>query len=239
MSTDPRIDDYIDRAAPFAQPILQRIRDAVHEGCPEAEETIKWGFPHFVHHGILCSMAAFKAHCALGFWKGDQVVGEPAEGAMGQFGRIASVRDLPPRRELVALVRRAARRNEALAAERGASKRAPSKRAVTSTSATASAPAPKRAPRPMPELHPAFAAALERHPEARAAFERFAPSHRREYLEWIGEARQEATRERRIATALEWLAEGKPRNWKHMPATDRSASDGTGRAAARPSGRQQ
>ncbi len=111
---DPGVDAYIQKSADFARPILTQIREIVHGACPEAEETLKWGFPHFTYKGILCSMASFKEHCALNFWKGDQVLGPGtgSTGAMGQFGRLTSVRDLPPKRVLTDLVKRAMALND-------------------------------------------------------------------------------------------------------------------------------
>jgi hypothetical protein len=195
---DPRVDAYIARAAPFARPILEHVRAVVHEGCPDVEETIKWGMPSFTHGGgILCGMAAFKAHASFGFWKHALVVGEGEEQAgMGSFGKLETVRDLPPKKQLVAYVRKAAVLNAQGAGAGPARKRA----------------APKAAPVPTPE----FAAALRRHKAAAATFKAFAPGQQREYVEWIAEARREDTRERRIAQAVEWLAEGKQRNWKYM-----------------------
>ena len=196
MSRDPRVDAYIARAQPFARPILEHVRGRVHAVLPEVEETLKWSAPSFTIGGkILLMMAAFKAHAALNFWRGQELRGDKADaGAMGQFGKLTSLDDLPPDSELDALIRKAAE-------------------------LTASAPAPrkpKHTPRPPPELHPEFAAALEAAPKARATLDGFPPGARREYLEWIAEAKQPATRAKRIATAVEWLSEGKRRNWKYQ-----------------------
>ncbi len=195
-SHDPRIDAYVDRAEPFARPILHHVRALVHEACPDVQETIKWGMPAFVHTGqLLCGMAAFKRHASFGFWKHALVVGEAGERVgMGSFGKLASVEDLPPRRTLLALVRKAVRLNEA-------GVKAPS--------------APRRA---RPPLQPPddLLAALRQVPAAFATFEAFSPSHRREYVQWVLEARREETRRRRIADAVAWLGEGKPRNWKYL-----------------------
>ena len=195
---DKRVDAYIARAAPFAQPILEHVRAVVHEACPGVGETIKWGMPTFTYGDrILCGMAAFKAHASFGFWKHALVVGEGVEQAgMGSFGKLASVRDLPPKKQLVAYVKKAA----ALNAE--GVKAGPARKAA--------------APKPAPEPTPEFAAALRRNKAAAATFEAFPPSHRREYVEWIAEAKRKETRDRRIAQAVEWLAEGKQRNWKYM-----------------------
>jgi hypothetical protein len=196
-TTDPRVDAYIAGSAPFAQPILSLIRKAVHAGCPEVEETIKWSFPHFVYKGMLCSMAAFKAHCAFGFWKGSllkaRVGTNQSDEAMGQFGRITSIDDLPSAKQLTALVREAAALNE-----RG-------------VKVVRKKPAPKAPPR----IPADFRKLLRGRKKALAAFAAFSPSHQREYIEWFSEARTDATRGRRMATALEWLSEGKGRNWKY------------------------
>lgn len=196
-SPDPRVDAYIARSADFARPILTYVRALVHEACPEAEETINWGMPTFLHAGaILCGMAAFKQHASFGFWKHALVVGDgsPAEG-MGSFGKLASVADLPSKRKLLAYVKKAAQLNE-----QGV--KAPRTRKAAT-------------PKPLPDMPADFAAALMANPAAKNAFDAFAPSHRREYLEWILDAKRDETRARRIAQAVDWLAEGKPRNWKY------------------------
>lgn len=194
-SRDPRVDAYILKSAGFAQPILRSLRETVHRTCPGVEEDIKWGFPHFMYRGMLCSMAAFKEHCAFGFWKGALVL--PAErrseAAMGQFGRISRLADLPSRKVLAGSIRRAMQLNE-----KGVK---PERRAP-------------RAKPPIP-VPPALTRALGRNPRAKAGFTKLSPSHQREYLEWISEGKAEATRNRRVSTAVEWLAEGKTRNWKY------------------------
>lgn len=191
---DQRVDAYIARSADFAKPILKHIRSAVHEGCPRVEETIKWGMPHFDYKGMLCGMAAFKSHCALGFWKRSLILGEAKRDAMGHFGRITSLDDLPPRKVLVGYVKKAAELNE---------------KGIKT---------PKRAPKPKKPLTvPAYLkAALARNKKAAASFAGFSPSAKREYLDWITEAKGEETRKRRLETAIEWMAEGKQRNWKYM-----------------------
>lgn len=195
MSADPRIDAYIAKAQPFARPILEHVRARVHATLPDVDEAIKWGMPAYTRGGaILLITAAFKAHAALNFWRGQDFESTHATvGAMGQFGKIGSVDELPSDAELDALIAEAAR-------------------------LAASAPAPrktKHAPKPPPEIHPDFAAALDAHPAAKATLDGFASSARRDYVEWIAEAKQEATRAKRIATALIWLAEGKKRHWKY------------------------
>ena len=194
---DPRIDAYIAAAPDYARPILERLRTVVHEACPDVEEAMKWGMPTFLYAGgILCSMAAFKQHASFGFWKHALVMGEgtPREG-MGSFGRMASLRDVPPKKTLVPLIRKAMALNA---------------QGVKATSAR------KTGPRPPPQAPPDLAAALAQNPAARATFERFPPSQQRDYVEWLTEARREDTRRRRLAQAIEWLAAGKPRNWKYM-----------------------
>ena len=190
---DPRVDTFIADAQPFARPILERIRKAVHAGCPDVEEDIKWRQAAFMYKGILCGMASHKAHVTFGFW--DQMVGDNAKAneAGGQLGRIESVDDLPSEKQLVAMVKDAVAKRDA---------------GIKPTRA-------KTAPKAPIEMPGAFAAALKKNKKAQTAFDAFSPSHRREYLEWITEAKQEATRDRRIAQAVEWLAEGKSRNWKY------------------------
>lgn len=198
---DPRIDAYIAKSAEFARPILEHIRAVVHAACPEVEETMKWSFPHFQYKGMLCSMAAFKEHCAFGFWKGSLVV-ERASGdadgdtSMGQFGRITKLSDLPSKKVLTGYIKEAMKLNEAGVKSPSRSK-------------------PKE-PKPAPVVPDDLSAALAKHPAASATFETFSPGHRREYIEWITEAKTEATRTRRLETAIEWMVEGKPRNWKYM-----------------------
>ncbi len=194
---DPRVDAYIARAASFAQPLLTTLREAVHAARPDVTETIKWGMPHFMLGGrILANMAAFKAHCAFGFWQGDVVAGADKAGeAMGQLGRITGPTDLPSAAKLKVMVRQAAS-----LAEQGT----PARRSQRAA-----------APKPPPEVPDFFTEALRQHPEAARHFEAFPPSAQREYVEWLVEAKQAATRERRLAQALEWLAEGKRRNWKY------------------------
>ena len=195
--TDPRIDAYIAKSAEFARPILTHVRQVVHKACPDCEETLKWGHPTFVHKGIVCGMAAFKEHCAVHFWKGGLIAAETggkSRDAMGELGRLTSVKDLPSDAELARYVTIAAAFNEQ-------GKQVPK-----------AAKKPKPAPAPPAD----FAGALKKNKKALATFEAFPPSHKRDYVEWITEAKRDETRQRRIAQALEWLAEGKPRNWKYM-----------------------
>jgi len=195
---DPRIDAYIAQAAPFAGPILKHLRTIVHAGCPEVVETMKWSMPHFDYYGVLCGMGAFKTHCTFGFWKGSLIVGgDPSaeREAMGQFGRITELSDLPSEKVLLGYVRKAAALNKA-----GVKKPAAAKAKA------------KPAPLDLPDY---FVAALRQHQQARTTFENLSYSCRKEYVEWLTEAKREATREQRLATTLEWLAEGRSRNWKY------------------------
>ena len=195
---DPRVDAYIVKSADFAKPILKHIRKTVHAACPQVEETMKWSFPHFDFKGILCSMAAFKEHCSFGFWKGELILGHGPGGAdgegMGHFGRLTAVSDLPNDKVLLAYIRKAGELNEA-----GVKKPVPLRPKVGKELS-------------VPDY---FTAALKKNKKAGATFEDFSYSHKKEYVEWITEAKQEETRSRRIKTALEWLAQGKPRHWKY------------------------
>lgn len=191
---DPRIDAYLAAAPAFARPLLQRLREDVHAACPEAVETIKWSRPHFMLDGkLLCGMSAFKAHCAFGLWEREGA-GEGKSGAMGDFGRIASLADLPGRAELRRQIQAAA-----------ALLRAGAPRAQK----------PGREPRARLDMPADFAAALAKVGSAQAHYDAFPPGKQRDYLEWVLEARREETRAKRIAQAVEWLAEGKSRNWKY------------------------
>lgn len=199
---DPRVDAYIRKAAPFAQPILSHIRTIVHEACPDAVETMKWSRPFFDFNGPLCGMAAFKAHCSLHFWKGGNIVSADVskEGAMGQFGRITSVKDLPPKQTLVAIVKKAAALN------------ADGVRADWMEKRVAARASRVSKPIVVPDD---LAAALKKNRKAQATFEAFSPSHRREYVEWIEGAKRQETRNRRVATAVAQMADGKVQNWKY------------------------
>lgn len=191
---DKRIDAYIAKAAPFAQPILKHLRAVVHEGCPHVEETIKWGFPHFMHNGILCSMAAFKQHCALHFWKGSQVVDDASDEAMGQFGRITSIDDLPGKKVLLGYVAKASALRDAPAKKPATPRKKVVKKLI------------------VPDY---FIAALKTNRKASATFEAFPYSKRKDYVEWVTDAKTEETRSKRLQTSVEWLAQGKSRNWKY------------------------
>jgi uncharacterized protein YdeI (YjbR/CyaY-like superfamily) len=202
MPADKRIDAYIAKSAPFAQPILRHLRQLVHAACPGVQETIKWGFPHFeVHGAILCSMAAFKQHCVFGFWKAslmkdtDHILTVKDRASMGHLGRITAPEDLPPDKILRSYIRQAAQLNEA------GIKLPPRQK-----SAVASSPV---------EVPDYIIKALKKNAKARKTFEAFSPSHKREYIEWITEAKTGITRDKRIAAMIEWVGEGKQRNWKY------------------------
>ena len=196
MKTDPRIDAYIDRQADFARPVLRHLREAVHAACPECEETLKWSMPSFMYKGkILAGMAAFKQHATFGFWSGSLVVGKEKErvSGMGQFGRLTSIEDLPPGSELEALVRKAMQlADEGVKPPRDKHKKGPF-----------TVPQDMRA-------------ALDANAAAAATFEAFPPSAQRDYVDWITGAKRDETRTKRLAQAIEWLAEGKRRHWKYQ-----------------------
>jgi uncharacterized protein YdeI (YjbR/CyaY-like superfamily) len=195
---DERIDAYIARSAEFARPILKHLREVVHGACPEVEETMKWSFPNFMYKGILCSMASFKEHCAFGFWKGSLILnkeGDYTKDGMGHLGRLTKLSDLPSKKVLTGYIKEAMKLND-----------------TGVKSPTRSKPkAPKEVVVPQD-----LTSGLSKNKKALATFEKFSPSHKREYIEWITEAKTEATRTRRLETAIEWMAEGKPRNWKYM-----------------------
>jgi uncharacterized protein YdeI (YjbR/CyaY-like superfamily) len=197
---DPRIDAYIARSAEFARPILKHLRAVVHDGCPEAEETLKWGHPSFTYKGIFAGMAAFKGHCTFGFWKDALLRDEPGhpgknDQAMGAFGRITSVAGLPSEKALIRLVKKAAALHDQ----------------------GVKVPRPPRPKRRAEAKVPAYlASALRKNKKALATFQGFSPSQRWEYIEWVTEAKGEETRARRLATAVAWMSEGKIRNWKYV-----------------------
>jgi uncharacterized protein YdeI (YjbR/CyaY-like superfamily) len=195
---DDRVDAYIAKAAEFARPILNHLRETIHGACPDVAETMKWSFPHFEYKGLLCSMASFKEHCAFGFWKGALIVegsAGPDEPAMGQFGRITKLSDLPSKKVLSGYIKQAMKLNEDGVKSPTRSKPKVDRELI------------------VPED---LASALKVNAGARATFEKFSPSNKREYVDWITEAKTQATRTRRLEQAIEWMAEGKPRNWKYM-----------------------
>lgn len=192
---DPRVDAYIAKAQPFAQPILKHLRKQVHAACPGVEETMKWSMPHFDYKGIMAGMAGFKNHCTFGFWKHMLVVGNDrrSDEAMGQFGCITKLSDLPSGKLLAAYIKKAAALNE--------------------QGVKVARPKPKtKAPLRPPAY---FLAELKKNKRAKETYDAFTYSHKKEYLEWITEAKTEETRQRRLAQAIAWMAAGKQRNWKY------------------------
>jgi uncharacterized protein YdeI (YjbR/CyaY-like superfamily) len=205
-SLNPKVDAYVAKAQPFAKPIIEHLRELVHKGCPAVEETIKWSRPFFEYRGaILCNVSAFKEHCSFGFWGEEigavlreaKVLGE--EG-MGSLGRITSLKDLPSDKQMLGWIRQAAG-------------------FVDSGQYTSPIVARRKvvkAQKPALETPSELAAALKKNKRAAAAFAAFSPSCRREYVEWIADAKRPETRDKRIETALDWIAEGKQRNWKYQ-----------------------
>jgi uncharacterized protein YdeI (YjbR/CyaY-like superfamily) len=195
--TDKRVDAYIKKAQPFAQPILTHIRRVVHAAVPEVQETMKWSSPHFDYKGIFCGMSAFKEHVGFGFWKAGlmkDVLPGSGLSAAGQFGKIASIKDLPNDKELAKIIKIARKLNDD----------------------EVKAPPMRKGPRPALKAPADLLAALAKNKKAKATFDGFPPGQRREYIAWVIEAKQDATRATRIETAVEWMAEGKIRNWKYV-----------------------
>jgi len=204
---DARIDLYISRARPFAQPILVHLRELVHKACPNVEETIKWSRPFFEYKGvILANMSAFNEHCSFGFW-GEEigaVLREAKviqEGGMGSLGRITTIKDLPANKQMLDLL------HQATAFVDNGQYTSP----ITARNKVVKAPKPS-----VDELPPEFAVALKANKKASTVFAAFSPSCKREYIEWIADAKRTETRDKRITTAIEWIAEGKQRNWKYQ-----------------------
>jgi uncharacterized protein YdeI (YjbR/CyaY-like superfamily) len=198
---DKRVDTYIEKSADFAKPILHHLRQLIHQACPDVEETIKWGFPNFDYHGIMCNMASFKHHCAFGFWKASlmsdprKILSTTGENSMGHLGKIASLKDLPPDKTLLAYVKEAAKLNEE-GVKRPMKPKSTEKKELI-----------------VPDY---FKKALNKNKTASKVFEAFSYSHKKDYIEWITEAKTEETRNKRLTTAIEWIAEGKGRNWKYQ-----------------------
>jgi uncharacterized protein YdeI (YjbR/CyaY-like superfamily) len=200
---NPAVDAYIAKSAPFARPVLARVRALMHRACPQIEETIKWGVPHFEYRGIVGNMAAFKQHAAFGFWSrkllrpqlgkdAAKMFPSPEESSMG--GRkLRSVADMPSDALILKTIKAAVALNSAGVRPSRELKR-----------------------KPPPKSPPYLVAALAKNAKARANYERFTPAQRREYVDWLRDAKQDATRERRLATTVAWLAEGKQRNWKYQ-----------------------
>jgi uncharacterized protein YdeI (YjbR/CyaY-like superfamily) len=193
---DPGVDAYILKAAEFAKPILTHLRDLAHQACPQIQEKLKWSCPHFDYKGSMCSMAAFKSHCAFGFWKASLVMeGKQSPEGAGSFGRIESLKDLPSDKVLIAYIKKAVHLNEEGIKVSAAKKPKVKKDLVIPSE---------------------LSAALKVNPSASAAFEAFSNSHKKEYAEWISEAKTAETRDRRIHTAIGWISEGKSRHWKYQ-----------------------
>jgi uncharacterized protein YdeI (YjbR/CyaY-like superfamily) len=195
-----KVDAYITKSAEFAKPILSHLRELVHEACPEVEEVIKWGFPNFDYKGVFCNMAGFKQHCSFGFWKAS-LMKDPKgilqandKGSMGNFDRITSLKDLPSDKILLGFLKQAVELNE-LGVKRKV-------KITPKGSKTIDTP-------------DYFANALRKNKAASEIFENFAYSHRKEYIQWFEEAKTDETRNKRMAQAMEWISEGKARNWKY------------------------
>lgn len=194
--TDPRVDAYIKNAKPFARPILTHLRNVVHTVVPDIEETMKWSTPHFDYKGMFCGVAAFKEHVGFGFWKGALLKEHlPGVGlsAAGQFGKITSIEELPSDKELARILKIAKKLNDD----------------------DIKAPSMRKGPRPALKAPPDLLAALAKSKKAKATFDNFAAGQKRDYVEWVLDAKQAATRDKRIKTAVEWMAEGKIRHWKY------------------------
>jgi uncharacterized protein YdeI (YjbR/CyaY-like superfamily) len=196
---DKRIDSYIAKAKPFAQPILNHLRELVHKGCPDVEETVKWGMPSFDYKGPFCSMASFKEHAVFGFWKASlmkdaEKMKDNQQNAMGHAGKIKTMSDLPSDKVLISWIKEAKKLNDE----------------------GVKLPPRKKTEKKDIVIPDYFMKALGKNKKALKVFEGFSPSHKREYLEWITEAKTEETRNRRMDTALEWMAEGKGLHWRYQ-----------------------
>jgi uncharacterized protein YdeI (YjbR/CyaY-like superfamily) len=203
---DPRIDAYIARSADFAKPILTHLRELIHDKCPTVEETMKWSFPHFMYTSaadrksrVLCNMASFKQHCAFGFWyKGGWVMSDeskPSSEGMGQYGKITSLADLPKDKELIKQIKDAVKLHD---------------------SGIKPPARPKSTEKKELETPNDLAAALKKNKKALATFQRFSYTNKKDYLDWITEARTDETRKKRLETAVEWMSDGKSRHWKYQ-----------------------
>lgn len=204
-SKDPRVDAYIAKSADFAKPILAHLRELIHHNCPTVEETLKWSFPHFTYTSasdrksrVLCSMASFKQHCAFGFWyAGGWVMSDeskPSTEGMGQYGKITSLKDLPKDKELIKQIKDAVKLHD---------------------SGIKSVSRPKTTEKKELEVPSDLTAALKKNKKARGTFEQFSYTNKKDYLDWITEAKTDGTRKKRLGTAVEWMSEGKSRNWKY------------------------
>jgi len=198
---DKRVDGYIAKSAGFAKPILEHLRQLVHKTCPDVEETMKWGFPHFMYKGMLCSMASFKQHCAFTLWKASvmadsknllDIVGKTS---MGHFGRLTSPGDLPSDSIVAAYIKEGMRLNDE-GVKPPVKSRTPGKKTL--------------------KVPQDFKKALGGNKKALETFEGFSYTNKKEYVEWITEAKTDETRAKRLATSVEWLSKGKVRNWKYL-----------------------
>ncbi len=203
---EPRVDVYIAKSRPFAQPILIHLRELVHKACPGVVETIKWSRPFFEYKSmILGNMSAFKEHCSFGFW-GEEISAVLRDAkvlqpdAMGSLGRLTRIEDLPPSKQMLGFLRQAVAFIDS----------------GQYTSPIAARNKVVKAPAPAAQAPPEFTSALKAHKKASAAFAAFSPSCKREYIEWIADAKRAETRDKRIATAIDWISEGKQRNWKYQ-----------------------
>ncbi|MDX2045195.1 MAG: YdeI/OmpD-associated family protein [Chitinophagaceae bacterium] len=200
---NPKIDAYINKSAGFAKPILNHLRQLVHKACPQAEEVMKWSFPHFDYKGeMMCSMASFKQHCAFGFWKAalmkdaDILIGKESHAAMGNLGKITSLKDLPKDKIITGWIKEAMKLND--------------------DSIKLPKDKPPKYDKKELVVPRYFTDALKKNKKAWATFESFSYSNKKDYTEWVVDAKSEDTRNKRMAQAIEWMAEGKPRNWKYM-----------------------
>jgi uncharacterized protein YdeI (YjbR/CyaY-like superfamily) len=200
-NSDKRVDTYIEKAKDFAKPILTHLRKIIHRACPDIEETIKWGFPYFEYKGGVCGIASFNQHCIFGFWKAS-LMSDPHkifypknEKGMGVFGKLKSLKDLPSNKMLLQYIKEAIKLNEE-------GIKLPSK--------------PKNSRKKEIQIPDYFLKILKKNKTAFLTFKNFSYTHQKEYIEWITEAKTENTRDKRITTAIEWMAEGKSRNWKYI-----------------------
>jgi uncharacterized protein YdeI (YjbR/CyaY-like superfamily) len=198
---DPKIDKYIASSAVFAKPVLIHLRELIHQACPDVEEKMKWSFPHFDYKGVFVSMAAFKEHCAFSFWKAklmtdpNKLLKDREEKSMGHFGKIRSLKDLPPDKVILQYLKEAMKLNDA---------------GIKVTPKKATEKEKKQLVVPDD-----LSAALKKNKTAGVNFEKFPYSHKKDYIQWITEAKTQETRSKRLATTIEWVAEGKDRNWKY------------------------
>ena len=199
---DKRIDAYIAKAQPFAQPVMKKLRELVHKACLDVTETIKWGMPSFEYKGPMFGFAGFKQHCAAMFWK-SKLLNDPnghlkerankGGEAMGNMGRMTSIKDLPPDKSIIDFIKQHMKLNEeGIKIE--------------------------KKPKPKKELliPKELITALNKNKKAKETFENFSASNKREYADWISEAKTEATKSKRLTEAVQWMSEGKPRLWKYM-----------------------